>query len=209
MLSSANKPQKQSLNLLAHAYLSFGQPEITVGNMISDFVKGKKQYDYPAGIQKGITLHRNIDSFTDSSEATREAKEIFRPAYRLYSGALTDVVYDHFLATDEAEFPEGSLSPFTQQVYVILEQYHSWLPPDFARMFPYMKSHDWLYNYRTRQGIGKSLEGLVRRSAYLSESRTAFSLFEMHYEELKRCYQQLIVAIKPYARQRLEELLTS
>ena len=72
--------------------------------MISDFVKGKKKFDYPSAIQKGIILHRFIDTFTDSHEATREAKEIFRPAYRLYSGAFTDVVYDHFLAVDEYEF---------------------------------------------------------------------------------------------------------
>lgn len=30
------------MNYLAHAYLSFDEPEILVGNMISDFVKGKK-----------------------------------------------------------------------------------------------------------------------------------------------------------------------
>ena len=33
------------MNYLAHAYLSFNDPEILVGNMISDFVKGKKKAD--------------------------------------------------------------------------------------------------------------------------------------------------------------------
>jgi acyl carrier protein phosphodiesterase len=84
--------------------------------MISDFVKGKKKFDYPVPIQKGIALHRTIDSFTDQHEATKEAKEIFRPAYRLYSGAFVDVVYDHFLATDMAEFSEESLLHFSLQV---------------------------------------------------------------------------------------------
>ena len=195
------------MNLLAHAYLSFGQPEIIVGNLISDFVKGKKQYDYPPGIQRGITLHRNIDTFTDSSEATRIAKEVFRPAYRLYSGAITDIIYDHFLANDENEFPEGSLLPFSQEVYVVLEKYHSWLPPQFAEMFPYMRSQNWLFNYHTRGGIDKSLRGLVRRSAFLTESNTAFVLFELHYDLLKACYGQLIIEIKSYAKQRLQELL--
>jgi len=88
------------LNYLAHAYLSFDQPEIIVGNLISDFVKGKKKFDYPPGIQKGIALHRAIDTFTDSHPATKEAKEVFRPHYRLYAGAFIDVAYDHFLAND-------------------------------------------------------------------------------------------------------------
>jgi acyl carrier protein phosphodiesterase len=54
------------MNYLAHAYLSFGIPEITLGNLISDFVKGKKKNDYPAAIQRGIMLHRAIDTFTDT-----------------------------------------------------------------------------------------------------------------------------------------------
>ena len=76
--------------------------------MTSDFIKGRKKFDYPDNIQKGIMLHRAIDTFTDDHEATKEAKNIFRPAYRLYSGAFVDVVYDHFLATDENEFTEAN-----------------------------------------------------------------------------------------------------
>ena len=74
--------------------------------MISDFVKGRKKYDYPQEIQHGILLHREIDNFTDTHPATKTAKEIFRPAYRLYAGSFIDVVYDHFLALDENEFTE-------------------------------------------------------------------------------------------------------
>jgi acyl carrier protein phosphodiesterase len=51
------------MNYLAHAYLSFKHEDILLGNLISDFVKGKKKFDYPLLIQKGITLHRNIDTF--------------------------------------------------------------------------------------------------------------------------------------------------
>ena len=71
------------MNYLAHAYLSFNQQEILVGNMISDFVKGKTKFNYPEGIQKGIALHRAIDEFTDTHPATKEAAAFFRPAYRL------------------------------------------------------------------------------------------------------------------------------
>jgi acyl carrier protein phosphodiesterase len=40
------------MNYLAHAYLSFNEPGILTGNMISDFVKGKRKYDYSEIIQK-------------------------------------------------------------------------------------------------------------------------------------------------------------
>ncbi|MBK8953692.1 MAG: DUF479 domain-containing protein [Chitinophagaceae bacterium] len=194
------------MNYLAHAYLSFDQPEILVGNMISDFVKGKTKFDYPAGIQTGITLHRLIDMFTDGHDATKEAKEVFRPAYRLYSGAFVDVVYDHFLATDENEFTESSLFHFTQSAYQVLEVYHHRLPERFGRMLPYMKEQNWLFHYRTRWGTEKSLGGVVRRAVYLTESDTAYQLFEHHYQLLQDCYRHFWAAVKPFAKQQFEVL---
>jgi acyl carrier protein phosphodiesterase len=195
------------LNYLAHAYLSFQHPEILVGNMISDFIKGKKKFDYPAGIQNGIMLHRLIDNFTDTHEATKKAKEVFRPAYRLYSGALVDVLYDHFLATDPAEFTEKSLLDFSGQVYVELDRYTGWLPEQFARMLPYMKQHNWLFNYRTRQGIQKSLGGVVRRSLHLTESETAFRLFEENYQQLQEYYLHFWKDLKFFAFKEYNRLL--
>ena len=58
------------MNYLAHACLSFGNEDILVGNMISDFIKGKKKFDYPVAIQNGIMLHRMIDTFTDAHAVT-------------------------------------------------------------------------------------------------------------------------------------------
>lgn len=172
--------------------------------MISDYVKGKRKFDYPAIVQKGIALHRAIDVFTDSHSVTKEAKEIFRPAYRLYSGAFVDVVYDHFLANDTSEFSEESLLDFSLQVYKTLDDYTAHFPERFAISFPYMKQHNWLYNYRTRWGIEKSLGGVVRRSAYLTESETAFSLFEQHYQLLQGCYRHFWAELKPFAKQQFE-----
>ncbi len=198
--------KKNNLNYLAHAYLSFNQPDILLGNMISDYVKGKKKFDYPPTIQQGIMLHRFIDTFTDEHEATKEAKQVFRPAYRLYSGAFIDVVYDHFLATDTTVFSEASLLHFSEQVYASLDNYVAWMPEPFATMFPYMKEHNWLYNYRTRWGIGKSLGGVVRRAAYLTESDTAFVLFEQHYQLLQDCYRHFWDEALPAVRQHYDEL---
>ena len=176
------------MNYLAHAYLSFNRPGILTGNMISDFVKGRKKFDYPEEIQQGIALHRAIDHFTDTHVATKEAKDIFRPAYRLYSGAVVDVVYDHFLATDENEFSEASLEIFTINTFNRLDQYVNCFPEKFSMMYPYMKAQNWLFNYRHKAGIEKSLGGLVRRSKYLAESDTAFRLFIDHYDKLKALY---------------------
>jgi acyl carrier protein phosphodiesterase len=186
------------MNYLAHAYLSFNEPEILVGNLISDFVKGKKKFEYSTGIQKGIALHRAIDHFTDTHETTRLAKEIFRPHYRLYAGAFVDVVYDHFLATDTNQFKDQTLSDFSENVYKQVTPFIEQLPEPFRRMFPYMKTQNWLNNYQYKQGIKQGLAGLVRRSAYLTESGTAFTLFEENYTWLQQCYSNFFPLLKNF-----------
>jgi acyl carrier protein phosphodiesterase len=196
------------MNYLAHAYLSFNKPEILVGNMISDYVKGKKQFDYPLPVQKGIRLHRAIDNYTDTHAATHELKSFFRPQYRLYSGAFADVVYDHFLANDVHEFSTGQeLKQFTAATYQLLEPYFELFPPPFQNMFPYMKEHDWLYNYQHRWAIEKSFGGLVRRAAYLTESKIAFELFNEHYSAMEACYVAFFPGLKNFATGQLDELL--
>ncbi|HEX9514306.1 MAG TPA: ACP phosphodiesterase [Puia sp.] len=209
------------MNYLAHAYLSFSIPEIAVGNLISDFVKGKKKLDYPETIQKGILLHRAIDAFTDAHEITRQAKVFFRPDYGLYAGALTDVVYDHFLANDPHEFAgegrdalgpgtgssDGGLAAFAERTYEQLAPFQSLFPEKFARMFPYMRSQNWLYNYRYKEGIFSSFTGLFRRAAYMSDPEKACRLFETHYKELEACYALFFPALKDFAFATLGQLM--
>ena len=194
------------MNFLAHAWLSFNQTEILVGNMISDFVKGAAKFSFNGNVQKGITLHRWIDEFTDNHEATQKAKQFFRPYYRLYSGAIVDVLYDHFLANDKSEFDDVSLKEFSKKTYLLLEENTAELPNRFLQMFTYMKTEDWLYNYKYNEGVRKTLHGLIRRAAYLKESSTAYNLFLQHYTDLNNCYQEFFKDVKQFAKEKFEQL---
>ena len=196
------------MNYLAHAFLSFNNSDILAGNMISDFIKGKAQFNYPPAIQKGIRLHRLIDEFTDTHPVTARAKSFFRPQYRLYSGAFTDVVYDHFLALDKKQFEDyGNIEKFSQHIYLLLENNFVSFPPPFQKMFPYMKTQNWLYNYQFKKGIQKSFKGLVYRAAYLNESDIAFEIFNQHYHELENCYREFFPELKEFVYKKLSNLL--
>ena len=198
------------MNYLAHAHLSFNHPHILVGNMISDFVKGKKQFDYPDLVHKGIQLHRAIDNFTDTHKTTQQIKIFFKPQYRLYAGAFTDVVYDHFLANDTSEFiTDDSLKQFALLTYQVLEANFEVLPQNFQKMLPYMTAHNWLYNYKSRLGIQKSFAGLVRRSSYLTESDIAFEIFNEHYKTINSLYHDFYPDIKKFAAHHLQQLLNA
>jgi acyl carrier protein phosphodiesterase len=193
------------MNFLAHAYLSFNQPELLLGNMISDFVKGKKQFDYPEKVHKGIVLHRSIDAFTDQHDATHAIKEFFKPAYGLYAGAFADVVYDYFLANDSTAFPvEKNLSDFTDKTYAALSRQSDLFPENFDSVFFNMQQQNWLYNYRFKWGIEKSFGGLVRRAKYLSDANPAFSVFEKNIEQLQQCYDDFFPAVKKFVLDKIE-----
>ncbi len=194
------------MNYLAHAWLSFHHPEILVGNMMSDFVKGKKKFEYSEGIQKGITLHRLIDTFTDAHAVTKNAKKVFKPAAGLYSGAFLDIVYDHFLAIDESQLSESEWKWFSQEVYECLHQYKNVLPDRFSNLLPYMSQQNWLFNYRYIWGIENSFGGLVRRAAYLQSSTAAFKIFEKEYHQLKVCYSDFFPSVETYAFQQFQML---
>ncbi|MEI9933461.1 MAG: ACP phosphodiesterase [Ferruginibacter sp.] len=198
------------MNYLAHAYLSFNHPGILTGNMISDYVKGKKKFDYSVEILKGINLHRAIDTFTDNHPATKEAKQFFKKDYRLYSGAFVDVVFDHFLAKDRNEFiDDDALKSFASTTYSLLQNDIEIFPERFQKMFPYMKEQNWLYNYQFDDMIKKSFCGLERRAVYLTETSIAFDIFISEYKNLASCYQDFFPSVKNFSRQYIEQSLNN
>jgi acyl carrier protein phosphodiesterase len=190
------------MNLLAHAYLSFGNEDILTGNMIGDHVKGMLALEpYPENIRQGILLHRKIDQFSDRHAATLRAKLPFRERYRLFAGALTDIFYDHFLANDPKMFPSGeALMAFSQTTYTLLESKATYFPPGFAAYFPAMKQHNWLYGYHTLQGMQRSLDGLARRAPRMPPVQEAYDLFVTHYYYLNQCYYELMDSLIAYVK---------
>lgn len=195
------------MNFLAHAYLSFNDPEILLGNMISDFVKGNDKYIYPNQIQNGITLHRFIDEFTDKHSATINAKQIFKAELGLYSGAFMDVVYDYFLANDTEEFNEEfSLENFAFDSYQKIEKNSNYFPVSFVLPFQSMKTHNWFVHYKNDYGIQKSFDSLTNRAKYINKSHNAFEIFQNHKENLKIYYDIFFKDIKQFALQKIISL---
>ncbi len=198
------------MNFLAHAVLSFQQPDILFGNMVSDFVKGRKQYDYPAAIHVGMLLHRAIDLFTDEHPVTKQIKTYYQKEYRLYSGPLADVSYDYFLANDVAVFSnDAALQSFSSNTYQQLETNRLLFPSNFQNIFTYMKEQDWLYHYHSDIGISKSFFGLQRRAKYMPPAQQAIDIFMQKKLELKQLYDDFFPEVKKYSFTKLEHLINA
>ena len=65
------------MNYLAHLYLSGKNEDILIGNFIADSVKGSKYKNYPTEIQRGVVLHRQIDTHTDAHPNFRTSTKRF------------------------------------------------------------------------------------------------------------------------------------
>lgn len=182
------------MNYLAHAFLSFGNKDYVAGNMIADHVKGKLVLQqYTAGVAKGIMLHRFIDTYTDTHFATLRGKLLFREHYGLYSGAIMDVVFDHFLANDPKYFKDiTALKLFSEKTYSIIEQYTPIFPVAFAAYFPYMKERDWFTGYRSIKGLEQAFGGLARRAKHMPPPQQAYETFVSNYYLLNQCYYEII-----------------
>ncbi|MEZ5047559.1 MAG: ACP phosphodiesterase [Chitinophagaceae bacterium] len=136
------------MNYLAHAYLSFNNPNILIGNMMGDWVKGNQKDKYPLNIQKGIQLHKIIDKKTDQNSKFQEAVRFLKPAYPLSAPIFMDIFFDYFLANNLIFFNDQNLKTFTQETYTIIEKNHHHLSVLMFSFFTNMINYDWLYQYK-------------------------------------------------------------
>ena len=187
------------MNFLAHSYLSFSEEQL-VGNMIADFVKNRDVARLPESIQKGIKLHRAIDTFTDAHPLIHEAKAPFRPLVRLYSGAFVDVAFDYFLANDTTENSQREWQEHSQRVYAVLRRYDEFLPEVFKKVLDKMQQDDWLYNYRNEWGIEYSFRNVVNKAQFLDKTTNVFPAFLANKDFLREKYEIFFPEIKSFAQ---------
>ena len=189
------------MNYLAHAYLSFGDTKILIGNMIADYVKGKQILNFDEGIQKGIVIHRMIDDFTDKHPIVKETKAIYRESAGRYDGSFLDITFDHFLALDTSEEPSEGWLNFTLDIYNEVDKHLDYLPKDFVNFYRYMKAENWLYNYRFNWLIEKNFGRFAYHLKYLSSDAPVFVAFEQNYETLNESYNEFFPELKEFVKQ--------
>ncbi|MBU2907252.1 MULTISPECIES: acyl carrier protein phosphodiesterase [Arenibacter] len=188
------------MNFLAHLYLSFEDDQITIGNFIADSIRGNKYNHLPEKIQKGIVLHRAIDTYTDKHPIVRQSTKRLHENYSHYSGVIVDIFYDHFLAKNWSEYADTPLPHFVDNFYDLLENNYDILPIGVKRMMPYMIADNWILNYAKMEGISRVLNGMNRRTQNKSKMNFAILDLEEHYTDFEKeftyFFEELIVFSK-------------
>ena len=184
------------MNFLAHIYLSGNTDLLKIGNFMADGIRGHSYDEYPIEIQKGILLHRSIDSFTDMHPIYRQSKHRLHEKYGHYSGVIMDIFYDHFLAKNWGKYSNENLEDYAAVFYQLLKTNYEVLTDRVKKMMPYMITRNWLIcyasidgleiilfqmNHRTKNRVNMQ-ESVVELQQFYTEFETEFTLF---FEELR------------------------
>jgi acyl carrier protein phosphodiesterase len=169
------------MNFLAHIYLSGDDDELKIGNFIADSVKGKQFIHYPPGVQKGIILHRAIDTFTDSHPTVRISTHRLFENYSHYSAVIVDIYYDHFLAANWNDYSDIPLEVYVEDFYNLLQEKKSILPKRVKQFLPFMIEGNWLLSYASIEGIGRILAQMNLRTGSISKMDRAVEDLQLHY----------------------------
>lgn len=194
------------MNFLAHIYLSGTDENIIIGNFIADAIKGKKYQNYPLPIQKGILLHREIDTFTDSHPVVHQSTARLHKNYSHYSGVIVDILYDHFLAKNWKHYHPQPLAVFVQEFYTLIRKNFTKLPARIQRLTPYMIADNWLLSYATIEGIGRILAQMNVRTKGIAKMNLAVKDLEKYYDSFENEFTLFFEELKAYSAQKLIEL---
>ncbi|WKN43748.1 acyl carrier protein phosphodiesterase [Tunicatimonas pelagia] len=194
------------MNLLAHFYLSRSSSPLIVGSFLGDFVKGKQYQKFDSPLAEGILFHREIDFFTDFHPIFLQSKHRLVDQHRHYAGVIVDIFYDHFLAKNWPEYCETSLKTFTQQIYQVLHEQQTLLPPKAQQMLHYMSQHNWLLYYAELEGIARTLKGMEKRSRYPNQMGSAIANLQQHYESFEQEFSDFFAAVNQHSQAWLDSI---
>ncbi len=174
------------MNYLAHSFLSYQNTDLIIGNFIADSIQGNRFEGLTTNIIKGITLHRKIDVFTDNHPIFLTSKYRFRKDFDKYSGVLTDIFYDHFLAKNFSLYSNLSLQQYADNIYDLIKNNHNYLPEPAKRFYKYMTERNVLFHYSSIGGIETVLTHLSHRIRNRFELQLALPILQNDYAEIEQ-----------------------
>ncbi|MFE3872554.1 ACP phosphodiesterase [Flavobacterium sp. ZS1P70] len=191
------------MNFLAHIYLSGDNDLIKIGNFMADGIRGKHFETYPIDVQKGIILHRAIDTFTDAHSIFRQSTKRLHKNYHHYAGVIVDVFYDHFLAKNWNMYSNEKLEEFVGRFYQSLHNNPDILSDRTKGMMPYMIEHNWLVSYQTVEGINRILTQMDHRTKNESKMRFATTELSEFYSEFETEFSEFFKELILFSNEKI------
>ena len=190
------------MNWLAHLFLAESDPEVCLGNLLGDLVKGKQREALNLKMQRGISCHQAIDIFTDRHPLVKRSKQRIDPQYRRFAGILVDVFYDYILANNWQDYSDIPLTTFTVSIYTSWSDYLSTLPIYTQGVIRRLVAEDWLGSYVSLTAIENTLARiswkLNRRTNRQYDLTPAIEQLVLHYSQLQQDFQQFFPQLQSH-----------
>lgn len=154
------------MNFLAHFFLAFDEPDLMVGNFLADFLNKRESEMLSESVQKGILLHRAIDTFTDGHPEVKKSVQQLRPRHRKYAPVIVDVFYDYFLHRNWEKFSAIPKNHFSQKVYAALNDYYPHFPDFMQPRVKEMINAQWLDSYGSLEGLNYTFRRMRARTSH-------------------------------------------
>ncbi len=190
------------MNFLAHIFLSGPDENLVVGNFLADFISNKEVFKLPANIQKGVQMHRQIDTFTDHHPIVRKSAKRLHKAHGKYAPVILDVFYDFLLAQNWERYSTQSLEVFTADVYEVLLRHLPLMPEILQDRLPRMIADNWLVRYGTEEGLRFTFSRVKLRSSAPHFFENAVESLTSNYHEFEEAFNiffpEVIDEVNPF-----------
>jgi acyl carrier protein phosphodiesterase len=154
-----------------------------VGNFLADFISNKEVAQLPPDIQKGVKMHRQIDSFTDQHPMVKQGARRLHATHGKYAPVILDVFHDFLLAQNWDRYAEQPLPEFSRGVYEVLLRHLPIMPSLLHDRLPRMVADDWLVRYGTEDGLRFTFSRVKLRSSAPHFFENAVESLTKHYNE--------------------------
>jgi len=192
------------MNFLAHLHLSGDNEQVKIGNFIGDAVKGNSYTKFTPDIQKGIILHRKIDSFTDNHAITKDLNKFFNEKYRKYSGIVVDIVYDYFLANNWQDYSNQELEQFVSDSHSLLMNNFRILPMKIKKILPFFIGKNRLLSYRHIDGIESVLAAMAKYTSLPQGAKFATDIVKNEHKYFEDHFRIFYAEIYQFATAELK-----
>lgn len=173
---------------------------------MADGIHGKNFDAFPIDIQKGIILHREIDTFTDAHPIFRQSTKRLHANYHHYSGIIVDIFYDHFLAKNWSHYSDETLEDFTERFYQSLRDNYDFLTEKTQKMIPYLIDQNWLMSYQTIEGIENVLSKMDNRMKRNSIMRLSVAELRTFNSEFEQEFTTFFAALIQHSNLKIQTL---
>lgn len=193
------------MNFLGHLYFSGDDVQLQYANLYGDFVKGRDLSHYSSLIQRGIVLHRAIDTYIDTHPGVLDLMHQLYEQLPKVTGIAIDLYFDHLLAKNWSDFHSIEYDTFLKRFYSTELESEEEYSTEFLILIAKMKQKNWMHYYQYYDGLIKMCNGLSSRISFPNELPNAPEIYTQNEDLITKVFHNYMDDARPYFKRYLED----